>query len=82
MHSYFNDINEYDSAQQQLYRSFLSSDQVRSVLDTSHNVLSALVVLKKICDNPLLLSEKMKAFTSIDPTILASLYVNYQHVFC
>lgn len=62
-------------AQERLYRSFLSSDQVRRVLATTTHVLEGLVVLKKLCDHPRLLTKK--AIEAVDTELLASWYVPF-----
>ena len=41
-------------AQERLYRAFLKSNTVRSVLNKTGSALSAINVLKKICDHPAL----------------------------
>merc|ERR1719162_997539 len=45
--------------QSDIYRTFLESDSVKETLNTSKSPLAALTVLKKICDHPFLLSDKM-----------------------
>eukprot|EP01084_Bolivina_argentea_P142532 250389_1 len=47
------------SIQVDLYRTFLESDVVKETLNTTKSPLAALTVLKKICDHPFLLSDKM-----------------------
>ena len=42
-----------------LYRQFLNSSVVKQIFNTTESPLAALTVLKKICDHPFLLSEKM-----------------------
>lgn len=54
--------------QESLYRSFLASDQVKDVLETTMNVLEGLVLLKKLCDHPRLLTAKNAA--SMDTELL------------
>jgi len=45
--------------QSDIYRTFLESDAVKETLNTTKSPLAALTVLKKICDHPFLLSDKM-----------------------
>lgn len=52
-------------AQLRLYRSFISSDEVREQLNASKSPLAALTVLKKICDHPRLLTDEMKFMASL-----------------
>merc|ERR1719474_1350929 len=44
--------------QTNIYRSFLESDAVKEALNTTKSPLAALTVLKKICNNPFLLSDE------------------------
>jgi SNF2 family DNA or RNA helicase len=53
-----------------LYRSFLASDQVKNVLATTKNVLEGLVLLKKLCDHPRLLTAKNAE--AVDAELLAT----------
>jgi SNF2 family DNA or RNA helicase len=59
--------------QEKLYRSFLQSGKVRELLTSTKNILESLVLLKKLCDHPHLLTINNAA--SVDPTLLASWYV-------
>ena len=45
--------------QTDIYRTFLESEAVKETLNTTKSPLAALTVLKKICDHPFLLSDKM-----------------------
>ena len=45
--------------QRNLYRDFLGSDTVKEMLNSTKSPLAALTVLKKICNHPLLLHQKM-----------------------
>lgn len=56
--------------QEKLYRSFLASDQVKNVLATTKNVLEGLVLLKKLCDHPRLLTAKNAE--AVDAELLAT----------
>ncbi len=56
--------------QEMLYRSFLASDQVKNVLATTKNVLVGLVLLKKLCDHPRLLTAKNAE--AVDAELLAT----------
>jgi len=47
------------AVQTELYRTFLESPVVKETLNTTKSPLAALTVLKKICDHPFLLSDKM-----------------------
>jgi len=42
-----------------IYRTFLESDAVKEALNTTKSPLAALTVLKKICNNPFLLSDEL-----------------------
>jgi len=44
--------------QTNIYRSFLESDAVKEALNTTRSPLAAITVLKKICNNPFLLSDE------------------------
>jgi len=62
--------------QQKLYESFLTTDDVKLVLNETKSPLAAITVMKKICDHPMLLHKKMKTIRDIElPSfeILASL---------
>ena len=46
------------NVQTNIYRSFLESEEVKEALNTTKSPLSAITVLKKICNNPFLLSDE------------------------
>eukprot|EP00958_Prasinococcus_capsulatus_P019603 scaffold2437_cov395-Prasinococcus_capsulatus_cf.AAC.14 len=54
--------------QQRLYRSFLMSQEVRNVLNKSNSALAALTVLKKICDHPKLLRDRLTSDSGDEPS--------------
>jgi SNF2 family DNA or RNA helicase len=62
--------NYTHQVQEKLYRSFLASDQVKNVLATTKNVLEGLVLLKKLCDHPRLLTAKNSE--AVDADLLAT----------
>lgn len=49
-----------------LYRVFGQSEAVKQALNNTGSVLAAITVLKKICDHPALLHEKMKSLRDVE----------------
>lgn len=52
--------------QQKIYEDFISLEEVKELLMTSKSPLTALIVLKKICDHPRLLSNMACAQLGLD----------------